>query len=81
MCFEEPKHDPVSSAFLTAAHKNVVIIFNKEQKNKMYVCRLSLGQYRNMQQRKCVPLCVYIYIYVCVYAGVKQRSLKRIGSG
>ncbi len=81
MCFEEPKHDPVSSAFLTAAHKNVVIIFNKEQKNKMYACRSSLGQYRNMQQRKCVPLYAYIYIYMRVYAGVKQRSLKRIRSG
>lgn len=44
MYFEEPKHDPVSSAFLTETQKNalvimiiIIIIFNKEQKNKMYM--------------------------------------------
>lgn len=41
MYFEEPKHDPVSSAFLTETQKNalviiIIIIFKKEQKNKMY---------------------------------------------
>ena len=37
MYFEEPIHGPVSSAFLTEAHKNMLLIIifnNKKKKNK-----------------------------------------------
>lgn len=66
MYFEEPKHDPVSSAFLTEAQKNalviIIVIFKKEQKNKIYACCFSLQQYRNRQHRNYVSTCIEMYM-------------------
>jgi hypothetical protein len=54
MYFEEPTHDPVSSAFSAEIYKNILIILKKERKNKMHTYCTSLGQYRNRQHRKFV---------------------------
>jgi uncharacterized protein YeaC (DUF1315 family) len=70
MYFEEPKHDPVSSAFLTEAQKNtlvIVIIFKKKKRTEKQNVSMSFES-ATIQKQAAQKLPVEIYIYVCMQA-------------
>ncbi len=75
MYFEEPKHDPVSSAFLTEAQKNalVIVIIFKKKKNRKTKCKHVVRVCDNTETGSTKTVCRDIYIYV--YAGVKKKMV------